>query len=444
MIKEDLTAGEHHFLIDTRGKSSFTVELRPQAVPAVQSLTAASTVQPILIGTYRDTARVRTTVQTGTVLVGGRPAAQLQAGYAELTSLPPGKHELTIQHPEGTLRRVLEITSRPILAVYISANRHLGYLVARLKGADDAHVRIDGRDWGMASKGFFGASLAPKQYTIEIAKPGYVTQSRTLHITEGVPAELEIALPAAAGQTPVPPPPRSPTTTVTRHGRLDVDVLPKEAQVFYARAGEPQQRCSSTCRVRVPQGEYVVEARASGYKTQTRIVQVKPDEVTSLPITLSLATAAGSIHPDQWDGAWVHENGWYVREAPGFILYREPFWGTVRFTVRTRLPDAQSPLPRVRIVTNVINAQSYSLLELGGNEYDFTTFVNGSFAHGRKQSVRNLGPQYSVLLRLHERRSSVYINDMLIDEFGGGSGRFGFFVKEKDKIYISDFAIDPE
>jgi serine/threonine protein kinase len=449
IIKEDLPATKHNFVVETgRNKTAFEIEIAPQTVPSVPTLSSPKDVQTMIIGTYKDQIRIRTSVPTGKVILSGNEVGTLKDGYFERTGIAPGKYDVVVGDGDAALTRPLEVTARPIVAVYVGANTNLGYLLATVTGPEEARIKIDGKERGNTRKGIFRASLEPKDYTIEASQDGFVPVTRTVTIKKGPAQKLEIALsripekqpepvkPVSAGGTePVKPPPPKPPGTLT------VEVVPADATVTFSRMGENPQAFRKP-QMSLPEGTYLVAATASGYSTRSENVPVHSGQpaAVKLVLTRTVQERAG-IRSEEWDGAWTPENGWFVREALGLTLYKQPFWGAAKFSARTREPGTFGTRnPKVRIVTNVMDSQTYTLIELSKDEYQRIDVRGNSRVRQKQLALKAPDRTYSVTLMLDSARISVRVND-ITDEFAGGNGRFGFLVNGTEKVYVSDFKL---
>jgi hypothetical protein len=444
IVKEDLPAAKHKFVVEGRGRTTFEIEIAPQTLPSVPTLTPALNLQTMIIASYRDQVRIRTSLQTGKVVLNGNEVGQLKGGYIEIPAAA-GKYDVVLGEGDSALTRSLEVTNRPLVAVYVGANTNLGYLIATISGAPDAQVKIDGKDRGTAKNGTFQRTLEPKDYTVEFSREGYVTETRPVSIKKGAPTRLEIALnPVVTRQTPAPVAETKPVEpakpTAKQPGTLTVNVVPPDAEVTIALqpGGTPQPFRKPS--MPLPDGSYLVSARAQGYSNKSEGVVIHPGQPAQVSLALTKIVTERGMNPADWDGVWSREEQWFVREPGGIILHKPSFWGTVQFDVRTREAGWPSN-PRVRIVTNVADARNYTLIEIGKDDYQLFEVKNGNRVKQKELPLRVANRIYSVILTLDANRTSIRINNSFSDDFGGGSGRFGFLVDGKDKIYLANFKL---
>jgi serine/threonine-protein kinase len=443
ILKEDLPAAKHKFVVQGQGRTTFEIEIAPQTLPAIPTLTPALNLQTMIIASYKDQVRVRTSLQTGKVVLNGNDVGQLKGGYVEFPAAP-GKYDIVLGEGDAALTRSLEVTSRPQVAVYVGANTNLGYLIANITGVPDAQVKIDGRDRGIARNGLFRTTLEPKDYTIEVSKEGYVSETRPVSIKKGAPTRLEIALNPVVVRQPVQPvaevKPTESKPQAKAPGSLTVEVVPADAEVTIAAqpGGTPQPFRKP--QMPLPEGSYLVSARAQGYSNKSEVVVIHSGQPARVSWSLTKIVQERGMNVADWDGVWSREEQWFVREPEGIVLYKAPFWGTAQFDVRTREAGWPSN-PRVRIVTNLTDARNYTLIEIGKDDYQRFEVRNGNRVREAQKPLRVANRIYSVILTVDANRTSIRINNTFSDEFGGGSGRFGFLVNDKDKIYLANFKL---
>ncbi|HET8550372.1 MAG TPA: protein kinase [Bryobacteraceae bacterium] len=444
IIKDDLAAGKHRFLVETgRNKTIFEIEIAPQTAPSLSTLSSPKDVQTMIIGTYKDQVRIRTTLDTGKVFIAGREAGTLRNSYFE-QPITPGKYDVVVGEGDAALSRSVEVANRPIVAVYVGTNTNLGYLFASVTGAEEARIKIDGKDRGATRKGQFRISLEPKDYTMETSQDGYLTDTRTVTIRKGAQHRVEIPLvPVSRQPAPSEPKPQPPVEFAKPvpkpNGTLRVEVTPADATVTYSRGTENPQPFRKP-EMSLQEGTYLIAASAPGYTTKSDPVQVHSGQTAKVSLALIRITQERAMTADDWDGTWRREDGWFVFEQPRMILFRQPIVGSARFNIRTR-EAGRLTNPRIRIVTNLTDPQNYTLIELDKDEYTRVDVRGGRRLKQKQAQLKVPNRIYSVILTLEPARTSIRINDWFADEFNATGGRFGFLATDKDKIYVSDFRL---
>ena len=134
--------------------------------------------------------------------------------------------------------------------------------------------------------------LEPGRYAIEVQAPGYFPQQGSIEVRSGQTTNFRAEL----RERPVAP----------RLGVLRISVVPATATVTVTRqpGGSPTTPGSNA---QLEPGRYTVEARASGYQSVQRTVEVSAGETTNFAAELVRNAAPPPNGPSAADTAAVHD-----------------------------------------------------------------------------------------------------------------------------------------
>ena len=232
------------------------------------------------------------------------------------------------------------------------------------------------------------------------------------------------------------------------------------ARVTLRRLGQFDERVVSEPVLVLPEGEYTVTAvDAKGQRIATRVrLEAGKEATAALTIGVEAAPAptAPSIIPEtpaetpakrisltDWDGApgWTRQGDRIVNEGGGIML------APVRASAQSITFTAHVPPGRpVRWVTQFRDLSNYTLYELRGDGLSRIDVVRGKRVPRNRSPVRAAaaGP---VRVRMSQLagvlRTSVNLGGQWVDldtaDAPTGTGRFGFYLPEREPIALSEF-----
>jgi len=513
---DGLPPGKHTLRVVGRdGEATIAFEVTPGSPPAVTDPVTRNLVA-VVVASMGSRARIHANFGPAPVEFNGEAAGQLGPGGLELKNITPGTHELTIGAESNRRKLIVEISPSPLLTAYLRSDRDVGTLVV-VTGEDGVRVFLNGREQRRTtSRGQLRIPNLPvREYAVRVAKDGFqdapeqrvairkgeevkvvfalrpLPRVATLVIAGG-PAGAEVLLDGqpvgiiqddgsfhhsgipegehqieirrerfaprlirrsfAAGQTvqlggaEVALQPLS--------GRLQVVVTPKDAQLLIARPGE-SPRPLGGASVELPEGTYVLIARAADHADSSQTVQIVAGQTRTVKVELA-RTKAPSRPPAAipsgmalWGGGWVEEGGWFFHRGGNFVLSQIPrVDGRITFTAMLRKGR------RLRWVVNYTDERNHDLFELDRRSFYHTVVRNGRRTE-RPRISHNLGDwQYcsvqievtpgSIVHRLRKGEEWTVLSQVP-GEPGRDytQGKFGFYIPGDDQVGLSHFIFTP-
>ena len=226
-----------------------------------------------------------------------------------------------------------------------------------------------------------------------------------------------------------------------------------DAKLTIRRLGQFEERAVTGSILQLPEGEYTVTASDAKEQRVSTHVRLEAGKETTVSLSLGArllvqetaepAKPAKHLSLSDWDGApgWTRQGDRLVNEGNGIMLAPVRASGqTVIFNVHAR------PGKSVRWVTQFRDANNYTLYELGGGGLSRSDLVRG------KRILRNRAPlngaaTESVRVRMIQQagalRTSVFAGGQWVDldtaDTTNGTGRFGFYLVERDWLAVSEF-----
>ena len=513
---DGLPPGKHTLKVLGRdGEATIAFEMTPGSPPAVTDPVTRN-LAAVVVASMASRARIHANFGPAPVEFNGEPVGQLGPGGLELKNLTPGTHELTIGAESNRRKMIVEISASPLLTAYLRSDRDVGTLVV-VTGEDGVRVFLNGREQRRTtSRGQLRIPNLPvREYAVRVAKEGFeaapeqrvtlrkgeesklvfalrpMPRAATLTISGG-PAGAQVLLDGepvgviqddgsfhhsgipegehqieirrerfaprtirrnfAAGQTVQLSGAEVALQPIT--GRLQVAVTPKEAQLLIARPGESPKPISGAS-VELPEGTYVLIARAADHADSSQTVQIVPGQTRTVKVEL-VRVKAPSRSPlampsgiALWGGGWVEEAGWYFRRGGNFVLSQIPrVEGRITFTAMLRKGR------RLRWVVNYTDERNHDLFELDRRWFYHTVVRNGRRTE-RPRISHNLGDwQYcsvqvevtpvSIIHRLRTGEEWTVLSQVP-GEPGRDytEGKFGFYIPGDDQVGFSHFIFTP-
>ena len=508
--------GKHTLKVTGRdGEATIAFEMTPGSVPAASDPVTRN-LAAVVVASMGSRARIYASFGPAPVEFNGEPVGQLGPGGLELKNITPGTHELTIGAESNRRKMIVEISASPLLTAYLRSDRDVGTLVV-VTGEDGVRVFLNGREQRRTtSRGQLRIPNLPvREYAVRVAKEGFQeAPEQRIAIRKGEEAKLVFALrplprvatlaiaggPAgaevlldgqlvgtiqddgsfhhsgiaegehqieirrerfapkvlrrsfAAGQTVQLSAAEVALQPAT--GRLQVVVTPRDAQLMIARPGE-SPRPLAGASVELPEGTYVLIARAPDHADSSQTVQIVAGQTRTVKV--ELARAKGATRPPTsvpsgmalWGGGWVEEGGWFFHRGGNFVLSQIPkVDGRITFTAILRKGR------RLRWVVNYTDERNYDLFELDRRSFYHTVVRNGKRTE-RPRVSHTLGDwQYcsiqievtpaSIVHRLRKGEEWVVVSQVP-GEPGRDytEGKFGFYIPGDDQVGLSHFIFTP-
>jgi serine/threonine protein kinase len=451
-----LEPGKHTLKIESGSSTaSIAFEVQPLTLPVI-SPPQASRIDAVAIATFRDQATVASSLADLQVIVDSQDSGKLAGGQTTLKNLMPGSHTLSVGGWTGSM----DAGPAPSMNIFLGSLASQGKLSIDVKGADDAHVFINGADRGTALKGRYGLSLDPGNYEVKVARDGFFpSKSQQASVQKGGGTRLSFVLLPKPVAAPVAAPTELPLPPKLQ-GTVTVEVSPANAEVRYARGGETAYQPFRSPSMELDPGSYVFIARAPGQQDLTRTVEVTAGgaqrvsmSLTSLkaPIASPVATSH-TMTAEDWDKPWKKEDIWYTRQGGDFVLYKlTPTAGTFTFAISPR--ESKGGLfggtPKVRWVINYLDPKNYIEFEIDKQTFASAEYKNGKKTdHAKRKSHGVESSSFQIQMTVDANKIVVQIrsgdNWEPLDQWSESGhsfadGRFGFRLPNQDQMYLTDF-----
>ncbi len=224
-----------------------------------------------------------------------------------------------------------------------------------------------------------------------------------------------------------------------------------DAKLTLRRMGQFEERPVTDTALKLTEGEYTVNAvEANGRRHSVRVRLEAGKEAAAafalgaLPVPGdSRAESVKRILLTDWDGApgWAREGERIVSEGGGIMLApTKASAQSLTFTAHVAQGKA------VRWVTQFRDADNYTLYEYRGDGLNRTDVVRGKRI-SRNHSPFSGGQTDPARIRMNEQsgvlRTSAFVGGQWVDldtvDAPNGTGRFGFYLFERDRLALSEF-----
>jgi formylglycine-generating enzyme required for sulfatase activity len=205
------------------------------------------------------------------VEIDGEPLSAVTPTQIALTS---GKHRIRMgkaERRDAKTDLVINSGANQQVNLNLGMDPH-GGLTLKLRPAS-AKVEII----GTAIKYTAGVRLPMGEYTLQVSRPGYITQDKRITIQYGDNTEQ--------------------ITLARGYGKLAVQAIPADSFIDVTPAGSDTQAYSAAKRL--PAGKVSVTARAMGYRTQTKTVNLTPAGQTVRFNLKKLRAVSGAVLVDE-------------------------------------------------------------------------------------------------------------------------------------------------
>jgi serine/threonine-protein kinase len=451
-----LDPGKHTLRIASgSSQATFSFEDQPLALPVI-GRPQTSGIDAVVVAAYRDQAVLASSIANLPVLVDNQPAGNLVSGQIVLNDLAPGPHTLALGDWSGNF----DSSPAPTVNLFLASLASQGRLVVEVQGADDAHILINAAERGITRKGRYFVSLDPGDYEVSAAHPGFLpAKPQKISVRKGGSAKLSFLL---IKEPPVNPAPVIPTPVPQKlPGTVNLSLSPSNAEVRYTRGSDSNSQIFRQPSMELEAGKYVFTARAQGYESVTRTLEVASGASVDLNLKLAkLPSAPPSpiIHlmkAEDWDKPWEPDGAWYTRQGGDFVLYKvTPAAGVFHFAISPKASKGFFGMggnPKMRWLINYTDPKNYIEFTLDKQSYSSDEYRDGKKIEHRKRTPHNLGTSYfRVQLTVAPAKILVQIGSgddyNTVDEWSGGSGnftsgQFGFHLPNQDRIYLTEFSL---
>jgi hypothetical protein len=511
LILDSLLPGKHNIEVDG-GKShaSLSVETAPGALPVVTSPVSAKELKVVVFANLGSDGRVYTSFGPVNITLDGQPAGNAGPDGLALNNLTPGRHELLLGEGADQRKIGVEVGSVPSVTAFMSSDREAGTLVV-VTGEDNVRVLINGREFRRKTqRGQLRIpNLDVKSYEIQVAKDGFqpvAAQSAEIHkgtetqvvfrltpVPSVASLQIQGASPGAqvllgqrvlgsvrddgtfstSGITPGEHAVeirkegfRSKRLTrmfgagetvrlagnevapEAAQGILHLNVSPQDAQVTIALVGDPQTREVRETSLNLPEGTYILRAKAPNYAPGSVSVRISSGETKTVELKL---TGERKGEGGGWENAaaWTHDGNWQVRKGGGISLFGAmPTAGRFVFTMTLRKGK------RLQWVLNHADDRNYALFQTDKKNFVRSVVRNGSTQELSKVPMPvEYGGYYTIQIRVsagsvvHEifdGKSWVPLDSWKDPGSNVAAGKFGILVQGNDEVGISNFAFYPQ
>ncbi len=500
---EKIPSGDHTLRFDSAaGSLSFTLTSAAGSLPVVKTPIAAKGVLAAVVSSMGDHAHVYSSDTGAKLSLDGQPTIDIPAEGADLSSVTPGAHELTISRGGEQYKLAIEVAAAPALNAFVESGQNVGTLVV-VTGQDKSRIFLNGKALPQETRGgqLRVANLEPKEYVVKVSKSGYqdapeqkirirkgeqgrlvfgllpVPHMATLIVQGGPPGATVFVDQTNAGTvqpdgtltvsavapgdhvvelrkdrfkpkqfkkhfvvgTPVTLA-AADTTLETAPGELKITFTPADAQVTLTKAGDLPVKVSSGAALSLPTGTYTLAAHTADNFVRTSSLDLTAGQSRSFD--LSLAPSGMSKWEDP--SGWKQENGVFIRKGGDYILYGvTPTSGTFIFSAMLTKGH------RLQWVVNYTDPNNYDLFQIDDNNFYRTDIRNGQkmsdakIPHkGEKKSFRTLQIHVSPTEIVHQIKQGntwFVLDRWTLPGTNLSSGRFGFYLPGGDQVSLANF-----
>jgi len=187
-------------------------------------------------------------------------------------------------------------------------------------------------------------------------------------------------------------------------------------------------------------GRYDLIARVGNFSRSATVEVAAGDSRTIGP----LALAPGTIQDFQDQAAWKPSQDWFVRRGGGFVLYQRSPSGTFVFSVILQKGH------RVSWVLNHTDDQNYALFQMDENFFYRSEVRDGKTTEEAKipfKTEKKKARTFQVIVtsgriihQIQEGNTWVDLDSWSQPGRDLSSGKFGFYLADKDEVALSNFS----
>ncbi len=193
-----VAAGTHTVtVLGPSGRATVSFEAADALPPWLRRPLEPGGLRTIVVAGLGPTARAWANLKAGEATLDGQAAGALTTEGVQLNNLAEGSHELALGAGGAQHKIVFTSEAIPLLTAFIGADTSLGSL--RITASEDeVAVFLNGqRQKRTTQKGRLLLSLAPRKYTVRVAKEGFLPPpEQTVEIQRGEETRLEFKLAA--------------------------------------------------------------------------------------------------------------------------------------------------------------------------------------------------------------------------------------------------------
>jgi serine/threonine-protein kinase len=432
-----LSEGPHEILVEPPGGNPHRFIYEASSAPAlIASLFSDANLGSLRIVTGEDNVSVflngekyrRQTVR-GRLLVYLTPKAYTVRVEKEGFTTPP-EQSVTIKRGEETS---LEFKLAP------APQRSTLSIRNSVPGAE---VLFDNRPLGtVGPDGSFSAgNLDSGRHTVSVRRDRYRPFQTTAEFAAGRTVTIDAPLESSFGTL-----------------RIEVTPANAEPRITIRREGEAERPVTETT-LQLSDGDYTVSATARGFLPASQSIRVQANRTVTVALALSRAeqkkggpgpAAPSTFSLSDWEsaGGWQREGNVLIRKGGDYFLCpAPPRPGNYIFTVRLQRGGT------LRWVVNYRDERNHVLYEV-----DDRTFERIDVVNGRKTTVvkinhgANRRDYLSFLINVGQgsittsilRGGTNWERLESAPKDGASGGAFGFYVRGRDEIAVSDFRFQP-
>lgn len=427
--------GRHTLTWEAAGQRvRLAFEIRPAALPILESLEASKGIDAVVVSALRDRALVRSTFGRVAARLGDRDLGRLGADIMEIKDVAPGGQRLELGQGAQCWTGMVEAGPQPSLAIFVSSGARAmpavpGSILVRISGSGPARVLLDGALKGTTNDGTLSVAAAPGAHRIEVSREGFLDPApQAIEVKSGDQSTVSFLLTNAI--------------PVSMAGRLQIKFSPVSAEIFCTRADEPTPKRAAAGTMELPEGQYVVSAQAPGYVRQSTSISVKSGALRKVSLVLKRQPepVVRAMNPADWDRAWTQDGGWFRAQGGGAALYRiTPTIGVFQFTLHS---------PKARWLLGYIDERNYTLFELDKQSYSSLVYRNGKkTVRVDKKRHAPTAEYFNVRMTVEPNRVAVALvtegSVIPLDDWTGpemsGAGRFGFYLQGNSQLWLANF-----
>jgi serine/threonine-protein kinase len=498
---DKLDNGDHTLKFESSaGSFEVGVKSSAAALPEIKTPLTAKGVLAMLVASVGDHVAVYSSAPGAKVAIDGKPPMDLPADGAYL-SVSGVAHELTVVLNGEEYKLGIEVTSAPVLNVFVESGQNVGTLVV-VTGQDKTKVFLNGKVLDQQTRGgqLRIANLEPKEYAVRVSKAGFqdlpeqririrkgqqgrlvfgllpIVRLASLSIQGGVPGTAvlvdqqnvgSIAADGSLNTSTIAPgdhtielrSDRFKPKQIKKHfaagapvtltsadavleaapGQLKITYGPADAQVTLTKSGESPIKVTNGYDLGLPASSYSLSIRTADGLVRTAPLDVAPGQTRTVDIT----------PPDgmsRWEdpSAWKQDKGAFTRKGGDYVLYGvTPTTGAFVFSAMLTKGH------RLQWVVHYSDTNNYDLFQIDDNNFYRTDIRNGQKVSdakipqkGEKKSFRTIQLRVSPTEIVHQ----IKVGDgwIVLDRWTQpgvnlSAGKFGFFLPGGDQVSLSGF-----
>jgi hypothetical protein len=523
LILDRISPGKHTIKVTSGiNEAQFEFDAQTGAQPTITGPVSAKNTLAILVANAGQQTRVHSSSPSLKLSVDGNPVGDATPAGLSINSLQPGDRELSVDDGATKRNLLVSISAQPTLTAYLKLDINAGSLFISTAGEDGVQAFLNDRPARVQSKNgqMRLPGIPVGNYTVRVVKDGFTADPpQKISVAKGQESRLEFklkAIPRLAtlrlrGAAPgtqvlldgaalgtvgangllefaqVAPgehvvelrrdrmaPKRNPrqfragetvelsgadVTLAAAGGTIRLNVTPASAQLTIKGPGDAAPKPFSGNTLQLPEGTYVITAKAPNYADRSQTVVLASGETKSVDIPLTeQKQAQKQAEPARrtggmadWDepGQWIPEGGWYKRKGGNLVTYGiTPTQGTFSFNI-SRIDGR-----RLQWAVDIQDARNYVHFQLERKNFIRREIINGKDRNEFK--VEHKLPDtknYSVQIEVTPTSIKTYLLDGAnwknIDSWTTGNrnltqGKFGLYIPGGDTFGLTNFRFIPK